>query len=134
LHVHQVEGGHRFENVIKPLLVRLEQEELSPEPFRRHGVASVFICKDIKKMEVELGDLWLEDIWPRLLGQGSLHDEIGGMEVWTIRGCSEFILLDYSNWRLSSVCFEVSKWQKHSLAKVTRPVEADVGSPGLTGD
>lgn len=66
--MEQVESGHGFENVIQLLLIRLEQEELSPEPFRRHGIVGFFVGEHGEKMKIELDNLGLKRVWPQQVG------------------------------------------------------------------
>lgn len=52
MHVKKIKSGHGLENVIEPLLVWLQQEELGPEAFGWNGILDIFVCKDIEQMEI----------------------------------------------------------------------------------
>lgn len=73
MHVEQVERGHGLENIIEPLLIRLEKKELPPKAFGGYGLIDIFIDQHTEKMQIELDNLWLERIGPQQLGQWRLH-------------------------------------------------------------
>jgi hypothetical protein len=66
----EFEGCHWLQKVVESLLVRLEEEELTPEAFRWNGISRSITAQDVKQVEVKLDDLGLKGIWPQLLGEG----------------------------------------------------------------
>lgn len=65
----QFGGCHWVQDIIEPLLVWLEKEKLSPEAFGGSRILeSVIIGENIEEVQIELYDLGLESIWPKLLG------------------------------------------------------------------
>jgi len=73
LDMEKIEPCHWLEDIIQPLFIRLEQEQLSPEAFRGRGIIGLIVGEDIEQMQIELHNLWLEAVRPKLLRQRGVH-------------------------------------------------------------